>query len=53
MADIKAIKGTDGTTYNLRDDYSQWGGVNYITDPYCSVTVGLESPNLVHKGSAY
>lgn len=29
MADIKAIKGTDGTTYNLRDDYSVWGGENY------------------------
>jgi hypothetical protein len=28
MADIKAIKGTDGTTYNLRDDYSVWGGEN-------------------------
>ncbi len=30
MADIKAIKGTDGTTYNLRDDYSKWGGENLI-----------------------
>lgn len=31
MADIKAIKGTDGTTYNLRDDYSIWGGSNLYT----------------------
>lgn len=31
MADIKAIKGTDGTTYNLRDDYSIWGGENLYT----------------------
>ena len=30
MADIKAIKGTDGTTYNLRDDYSKWGGENLL-----------------------
>lgn len=30
MADIKAIKGTDGTTYNLRDDYSKWGGTNLL-----------------------
>ena len=28
MADIKAIKGTDNVTYNLRDDYSKWGGEN-------------------------
>lgn len=31
MADIKAIKGTDGTTYNLRDDYSVWGGNNLFS----------------------
>ena len=30
MADIKAIKGLDNTTYNLRDDYSVWGGENLL-----------------------
>ena len=30
MADIYAIKGTDNTTYNLRDDYSVWGGENLL-----------------------
>jgi hypothetical protein len=30
MADIKAIKGTDNITYNLRDDYSKWGGENLL-----------------------
>ncbi len=35
MADIKAIKGTDGITYNLRDDYSKWGGNNLLKNiPY-------------------
>lgn len=37
MSDIKAIKGTNGTTYNLRDDYSVWGGENLLSysDVYC------------------
>lgn len=30
MADIKAIKGTDNVVYNLRDDYSKWGGNNLL-----------------------
>jgi hypothetical protein len=30
MADIKAIKGTDNVIYNLRDDYSKWGGENLL-----------------------
>lgn len=28
MADIKAIKGTNGTTYDIVDRYSKWGGNN-------------------------
>lgn len=32
MADIKAITGLDGTVYNFRDDYSVWGGYNYLTN---------------------
>ena len=31
MADIKAIKGLDNVTYNLRDDYSKWGGENLFS----------------------
>lgn len=30
MADIYAIKGTDNVQYNLRDDYSKWGGENLL-----------------------
>lgn len=28
MADIKAIKGTNGTTYSIVDRFSKWGGNN-------------------------
>ena len=28
MADIKAIKGTNGTTYSIVDRFSEWGGYN-------------------------
>ena len=40
MADIKAIKGTDNVQYNLRDDYSVWGGENLLEDSdiYCYTT---------------
>mgnify|MGYP006988825991 CR=1 FL=1 len=34
MADIYAIKGTDNVQYNLRDDYSVWGGENYLKNIY-------------------
>lgn len=30
MADIKAIKGTNGTTYSIVDRYSKWGGNNLL-----------------------
>ena len=30
MADIKAIKGTDNTTYSIVDRFSEWGGYNYL-----------------------
>jgi len=30
MADIKAIKGTNGTTYSIVDRFSKWGGYNYL-----------------------
>ena len=30
MADIKAIKGTDGTTYSIVDRFSKWGGNNLL-----------------------
>ena len=30
MADIKAIKGTDDTTYSIVDRFSEWGGYNYL-----------------------
>ena len=30
MADIKAIKGTNGTTYSIVDRYSDWGGRNLL-----------------------
>lgn len=30
MADIKAIKGTNGTTYDIVDRYSKWGGNNLL-----------------------
>ena len=38
MADIKAITGLDGTIYNFRDDYSVWGGNNYLTNSKNEVT---------------
>ena len=34
MADIKAIEGIDGITYDLRDDYSKWGGNNLLKNVY-------------------
>lgn len=30
MADIKAIKGTNNTTYSIVDRFSDWGGYNYL-----------------------
>lgn len=30
MADIKAIKGTNNTTYSIVDRYSEWGGRNLL-----------------------
>lgn len=30
MANIKAIKGTNGTTYSIVDRYSKWGGNNLL-----------------------
>ena len=30
MADIKAIKGTDDTTYSIVDRFSEWGGYNLL-----------------------
>jgi len=30
MADIKAIKGTNGTTYSIVDRFSKWGGNNLL-----------------------
>lgn len=30
MAEIYAIKGTNNTQYDLRDDYSEWGGNNLL-----------------------
>jgi hypothetical protein len=30
MSDIKAIKGLDGTIYNIKDNYSEWGGTNLL-----------------------
>lgn len=30
MSDIKAIKGLDGTTYNIKDTYSEWGDTNLL-----------------------
>ena len=30
MADIKAIKGTNGTTYSIVDRFSEWGGYNLL-----------------------
>jgi len=30
MADIKAIKGTNGTTYSIVDRFSKWGGRNLL-----------------------
>ena len=30
MADIKAIKGTNNTTYSIVDRYSEWGGYNIL-----------------------
>lgn len=30
MADIKAIKGTNGTTYSIVDRFSDWGGNNLL-----------------------
>lgn len=47
MADIKAIKGTDGTTYNLRDDYSVWGGNNLLLN-----VKKTDAPN-VYLAAAY
>jgi hypothetical protein len=54
MADIKAIKGTDNVTYNLRDDYSKWGGENLLLNipksssatAYLAYTLNL-SENLI------
>lgn len=30
MADIKAIKGTNNTTYSIVDRFSEWGGRNLL-----------------------
>ena len=30
MSDIKAIKGLNGTIYNIKDNYSEWGGTNLL-----------------------
>lgn len=43
MADIKAIKGTDNVVYNLRDDYSQWGGNNLLRDTKLFAANGVVS----------
>lgn len=36
MADIKAIKGTNGTTYSIVDRYSKWGGNNLAKNVFTS-----------------
>ena len=54
MADIKAIKGLDNVTYNLRDDYSKWGGENlllnipkrYVANDYLAYQLNL-TENLI------
>lgn len=59
MADIYAIKGTDNVTYNLRDDYSKWGGENlllnipksYSSGSYCAYQLSF-CENLI-KGERY
>ena len=41
MADIKAIKGTNGTTYSIVDRYSKWGGNNLLKNiPKSQATTG-------------
>jgi len=41
MADIKAIKGTNGTTYSIVDRYSKWGGNNLLKNiPKSQSTTG-------------
>lgn len=49
MADIKAIKGTNGTTYSIVDRFSKWGGNNLILNvprSYVSANYDAYSLNL-------
>lgn len=52
MADIKAIKGTNGTTYSIVDRFSKWGGNNLLKNipkSYSSGSYNAYQLNLVEN----